>query len=342
MRSLAYLLLLISSPVFAASKTDPSSAPDGKALRGSVLVWHDATLYTAPVDSASTLQLATFEGARKDHVGHVVAMKVVASKGAFVEIELAGAEDCTWSRVVVPDDLARVRLFVKRADIAPVVIKPFTKTFADGTAINVGVGTPVIATDAGTYMVSLRGDELEVDVPATSVGHAYAAAKATRTVIAGETLALAAATKATLGDRTLTLSARQAAPGERRGEQTIVAVDDRCVMARVMVASTTLGEVDDTTIDVGTGSGGNDVMSLRDECYLPKLTPLSVGTRMVAVAAKPIYLHAEPMGKNACIQRAIKIESALAINLTDDRLRVCAPATKVMRDRMRSARSAPR
>ena len=341
MRSLAYLLLLISTPVFAAAKSDPTGAPEKQTLRGSVLVWHDAKLYTAADDSASTLQLATFEGARKDHVGHVVAMKVVSTKGAFVEVELAGAEDCTWSHVVVPDDLARVRLFVRRDDIAPVVVKPFTKKFADGTSLSLSVGTPVVATDAGTFVVSLRGDELEVDLPAASVGHAYSAAKSTRTVIAGETLAIAAATKATLGERTLTLSARQAAPGERRGDQTIVALDDRCVAAQVIVASSALGEVDDTSLDVS-ANGSTDVMSLRDEIYLPKLTVLSVGTRAVAVAAKPIYLHAEPMGKNACIQRTIKIESALAIHRTDDKLRVCAPATKVMRERLRSARSAPR
>ena len=138
---LACSLLLFSSSAFAGSKLDPVGAAEEKPLKGNVLVWHDATLLSEPSETARTLQLATFDVPRKDRVGHVVAMKVVAGKGAFVEVELAGDEDCTWSRVVVPDDLARVRMFVRRTDIAPALVKPFTKTFADGTQITLAVGT---------------------------------------------------------------------------------------------------------------------------------------------------------------------------------------------------------
>src|SRR5688572_19600350 len=123
MRLLAYSLLLISSAAVAGTKLDPPVAPETGTLRGNVLVWHDAPLYAEASDTAHTLQLATFEGARKDHAGHVVALKVIANKGAFVEVELTGQRDCTWSRVVVPDDLARVRLYVRRADLAPVLAK---------------------------------------------------------------------------------------------------------------------------------------------------------------------------------------------------------------------------
>jgi hypothetical protein len=311
-------------------------------LRGNVLVWHDAMLYSEPSDTARTLQLATFDGARKDHAGHVVALKVVAGKGAFVEVELTGQRDCTWSRMVVPDDLARVRMFVRRADLAPVLVKPFSKSFADGTSISLSVGTPLVATDAGTYVVSLRGDEVEVDVPAASVGFAYAAAKTRTTIIAGQTLAIAPATRATLGDRTLALTASEGAPVERRGDSTLVALDGGCVAAHVIVASKALKDADESSGDLSASDDTADVMSLRDELFLPRLTVLSIGTRRVAIAAKPIYLHAEPMGKNACIQRAIRIDSELAVKRTDDKLRMCAPATKVARERLRSARSAPR
>src|SRR5688572_19793732 len=125
MRLLAYSLLLISSHALAGTKIDPSGATDTETLRGNVLVWHDTALYADASETAHTVQLATFDGARKDNVGHVVALKVVAVKGSFVEVELTGQQDCTWSRVVVPDDLARVRMFVRRADLAPVLTKPF-------------------------------------------------------------------------------------------------------------------------------------------------------------------------------------------------------------------------
>ncbi len=91
MRRLAYLVLLISSHALAGSKIDPPSAPEAAALRGSVLVWHDALLYAEPSEGARTLQLATLDGARKDHVGRVVALKVIGSKGGFVEVELTDA-----------------------------------------------------------------------------------------------------------------------------------------------------------------------------------------------------------------------------------------------------------
>jgi hypothetical protein len=342
MRRLAYLLLLISSHALAGSKIDPPSASEATALRGNVVVWHDALLYAEPSEGARTLQLATLDGARKDQVGHVVALKVVGGKGGFVEVELTGQQDCTLSRVVVPDDLARVRMFVRRADLAPVLMKPFTKSFADGTSITLAAGTPVAATDAGTYVVSLGGDELEVDVPASSVGFSYTAAKSRGAITIADTLAIAPATQATVGERTLALTAWHGALVEKRGDSTLVAIDRGCASARVLVPSKAVQDADEAAGDLTASDDASDVLSLRDECFLPKLTPLSIGEHQVALAAKPIYLHAEPTGKQACIQRAIRIDSVFAVKGTDDRLRVCAPATKVAHDRYRSARSAPR
>ncbi len=339
MRSLVFSLLLLSTSAVAGTKTDPAGAGETEALRGTVLVWHDAKLYAEPNETARTLQLATFEAARTERVGHVMALQVVSAKGPFVEVELAGDEDCTNSRVVVADDIARVRMFVRRADIAPVLVKPFAKTFPDGTSISLAAGTPVVATDAGTFVVSLRGAELELDVPAASVGHAYTPAKAGNAVMSGQTLAIAAATKATLGGRSLALTAWKAAPVEKRGDSAVVALEDRCVTAHVVVPAKSLGEVDESTLDLDEG-GGSASMTLRDEYFLPRLTQLAIGERTVAVAAKPIYLHAAPMGKHACIQRPIKLESTLEVTRTDEKLRVCALATQVASETIRSARSA--
>ena len=342
MRRLAYSLLLISSHALAGAKIDPPAAPDDGALKGNVLVWHDTTFFAEATDDARTVQLATFEGARKDRLGHVVALKVISGKGAFVEVELTGQQDCTSSRVVIPDDLARVRMFVRRADLAPVLTKAYTKSFADGTSITLAIGTPLAATDAGTYMVTLHGDELEVDVPATSVGFAYGTSKSRATINIADSSTIAAGTKATLGERAVALTAWQGAPIERRGDSTLVALDGGCITAHVLVPSKTLKDADELAGDLTASDDGNDSLSLRDECFLPKLTALTVGKRQVAVASKPIYLHSEPMSQNACIQRAIRIESTFEVKSTDDKLRLCAPATKVARDHMRSARSAPR
>ncbi|HLL23662.1 MAG TPA: hypothetical protein VK427_16100 [Kofleriaceae bacterium] len=332
-------LLLVSSSAFAATKVDPVGATEVQ-LKGNVLVWHDAVLYAEPAETAKTLQLATFDAARKDRVGHVVVMKVVSGKGAFVEVELAGDAGCTWSRTVVPDDLARVRMFVRRADIAPVLVKSFAKTFEDGTSITLGPGTPVVATDAGTHVVSLRGDEVELAIPAGSVGFAYVPGKSASVLAGGgQTIAVAASTPAQLAGRTVPLTAWKAAPITKRGDAAVVALEDRCMAATVIVPAASLAELDESTLDVGTSDGGGaSMLSLRDDHYLPRLTPLSIGEHAVAVAAKPIFLHAEPSGKHACIQRAIKIESALPVNATDAKLRVCAPAASVAREGRRTVR----
>jgi hypothetical protein len=345
MRSLLALAsVLVASHAAAGEKVDPAAAADKLALKGNVLVWHDAVLLADPSETARTLQLATFEGPRKDRVGHAVVMKVVAGKGAFIEVELAGDEGCTWSRLVLPDDLARVRMFVRRADIAPVLVKPFARTFPDGSSITLGVGTPVVATDAGTFVVSLHGDELEVDVPATQVGYAYVPPKSNGVnMTAGATIQVAPKTAATLGERTLSLTAWKAAPVAQRGETAVVALEDRCASAHVVVPSKALLELDEDAVELESNSGGNNaMMNLRDEVFLPRLTPLSIGERQVAVAAKPIFLHAAPTGKHACIVRAIKLQSDFDVLRTDEKLRVCAPAASVARETVRRARAAQR
>jgi hypothetical protein len=335
MRCAALVLCVLGSPAFASSKVDPPGPAGSDPIKGMVLAWHDATLFAEPSDTARSLQLATLTAPRKDGVGRVFALRVVGVKGAFVEVEFGGDEDCTGSRVVVPDDITRVRLFVRRGDLAQVLVKPFTKSFEDGTSITLGTGTPLVATDAGTYVASVRGAELELDVPAASVGYAYAGLKSSSVIGGGQSVAIAAGTKATLGDRTFALTGAGSV-AERRGNATLVKLEDRCVEARVLVSNNTLRKTDDEVASVeagsGMGSGSGSMMSLRSEHLLPRLTQLSIGTRAVAIAAKHIYLHAEPTGKQACIMRGLKLESTFDVERTDDKLRLCAPASQVTRE----------
>jgi hypothetical protein len=332
-------LVSSTSLAFAGSKLDPVGAADSDTIKGTVLVWHDAQLLVEPKEDARSIQLATFDVARKERVGHVFAMKVVSAQPGFVEVELDDTQHCTWSHVVVPDDYARVRLFVRRADLAPVLTKPFTKTFANNTSVTLAPGTPLLASDAGTYVVSMRGAEVEVDVPAAQVAYSYAMPKSSAVAMAGQTLQVAAGTKAMLGDRTITLTGFEGAPIQKTGDATLVAIETRCATAKVSIPTGSLKDTDEAKLELEDTEGGT-TLSLRDEFFIPRLTPLNAGTRMVAVAAKPIYLHSEPFGKNACIERKIGVKSELEIAKTDVKLRLCAPATKVVREGMRSARSA--
>src|SRR5262245_40800226 len=104
---------------------DPPVAPANAKLAGSVLVWIDAPFYLAPRADAPSLQFAQLD-ARKDRVGHAVPMRVVAARGAFVEVETPVLDDlhntvtdCAWHAIAPANDLGRLRLFVRRSDLAP-------------------------------------------------------------------------------------------------------------------------------------------------------------------------------------------------------------------------------
>src|SRR5262245_60763165 len=201
MRHLAVVVALLSAtPVLADTVAAPGA--ETESLRGNVLVWHDAALYTAPADSASTVHVATLAGRK---AGYVVPMHVVAARGAFTEVEFADDEGCTWSRLATSDDIAKLHLFVKRADLAPVLVKPFEKTFPDGTRIALRPGTPLAAAASGSYAVSLLGHELEAEVPAASVAHSYAPASTRSLTVTDQEYLLAPGTKALLGERPLAL-----------------------------------------------------------------------------------------------------------------------------------------
>jgi hypothetical protein len=340
MRSLAALLITLSTP---AAFADTIAAPaETEPLRGNVLVWHDATFYTAPVDSASTLHVATL-AART--AGRVVPMHVVATRGAaFVEVEFADDAGCTWTRLSTSDDIAKLHLFVKRSDLAPVLVKPFEKAFADGTRIALKPGVPVVATGA-TYQFSLLGHELDADIPAASVGHSYPPTAARNPSVSDQEYVIAAGTKALLGDKPASLDGVHAYALAKRGDTALVTFEDRCTSVTVAApaAAVRATEADRPDIDTLTGYG---TLGMRDGDYFPKLTPLSSSTgRQIAYAAKPIYLMGVSMTKTTCINRRVRLEAASegAPHIDpadDDDLRLCAPTAKVAHEKLRSARSA--
>ncbi|MBA2544116.1 MAG: hypothetical protein H0V17_31015 [Deltaproteobacteria bacterium] len=137
------------------STTDPRGPEPTAKLAGTVLVWNDATFYLDADDKAST-QLATIAGPRKDHVGQVVPLRVVSTTGDFVEVESVVGTDCTWTKLPQPEDLTKLRLFVKRSDLAPVVVKPFTKTWPNGTSLAVRAGLPALRTAHGALSGAAR------------------------------------------------------------------------------------------------------------------------------------------------------------------------------------------
>ena len=340
-------LLFVATRAAADPATDPEGAADTETIAGSVLVWHDATFYTEPADAAATLKLGALAKPRKERVGRVLPMRVVSTKGAFVEVEPATELDCTWSRLATTDDVIHLHLFVKRADLAPVLAKSFAKTFPDGTKLALKPGVAVVPAADGWYSFAVRGNELAAEIPAASVGHSYKLDKPKAAgAIAGHEHLLAPHTTVKLGDRALALADLPAAGVEAKGDTTLFTIEERCATITVAAPSKAVHDSDDEDASIGGGSGSGGamgVLELRGEDYLPPATPLSVGTRQLAYAAKPVYLPAPPHGKTACFDRRVRIDALGPIDPADnldDKLHLCAPAAKVVHEKMRSASSA--
>lgn len=173
-RAIAVSIVMMSTVAQAGEPSPP--AADAK-LVGHVVVWADARWYASPDHKGPSAQLTDYgkEGRTQVH-GHGVAAKVVGTSGDFVEVEpLQRASDCAWWRFTAEPAVANLRLFVKRADIAPVLVKRFTKRAKDGSFLTIEPGVQLVPTDADSYVVSINGDRVVAKVPDSSVGHTYKA-----------------------------------------------------------------------------------------------------------------------------------------------------------------------
>jgi hypothetical protein len=343
MRNLAFSLLVVATAAHA--ETDASGPTDNEPLKGNVLVWHDAALFTAPADDASTVHLTALGGARTDKIGHVVPMHVVATHGAFVEVEMVDGPGCTWTSLSSNDDIAKLHLFVRRSDLSQVLTKSFDKTFADGTKISLRPGVAVVPTSTGAYALSVRGHEVVAEIPSASVGYAYTPDAKKASSMSLRDSALDASAKATLGDHPVALGGLRVGGVEARGDGALASIEDRCVSLTVAVAKSAIKTVDEDDDNIAGGSGFG-VLGMRETDFLPALTPLATPAgRQIAYAAKPIYVVAAAHGKNVCFDRRLRLESvsasAPAVEPSDDsHLRLCAPATKIAHERIRTASSA--
>lgn len=341
-------LLLLSTPAFAGT-SQPSGASDTETLKGNVLVWNDTAFYTDASDDSTTVHAASLAGARKDAVGQVVAMRIVAvTKTGFVEVEPAVELDCTWSRLQTSDDLAKLHLFVKRADLAPVLVDNFSKTYADGSRVALKPGVPLVPTSDGKYVVAVRGHgDIAIELPAQAVGHSYTPERLGKvpTTIGDHEYELAPKTAVNVGDTSIVLEGHRAIGIEARGSQTVFSIKTKCAALDVVAPSKSVREVDDDEENLIEVSSGLAVMDLRDSNYIPQGTVLSTPSgHAVAAAAKPIYLMSAPHGKTACFDRRIKIGvyegDALEPRDGDDKIKVCALTTRVIHERVRSSSSA--
>src|SRR5207302_5699310 len=157
---------------------------------------------------------------------------------------------------------------------------------------------------------------------------------------------IAARAVATIGDKPVALARRRASGVERRGVTTIALFESRCATLAVAVPTNAVRAIDDdgeSTIDMG--ASGTGVLGMRDQDYIAPGTVLSTPSgRAIAAAAKPIYLASAPHGKLACIERRVRVEASADgggevedPRDADDKLRLCAPASRVVHEKYRHA-----
>jgi hypothetical protein len=330
MKRLGLLVLTTSSAI--ADPIDPPVPGDAVPLAGTVLAWNDATFYVDATDKADTLKLGSL-GSRKQSAGQVVPLKVVGTRGAFVEVEPADY-DCTSTRLVQPKDFTKLRLFVRRGDLAPVVVKPFAKTYPNGTSVIVRPGLPALPDSRGVYHVPFERGGLVVAIPTASIAYAYKFGGVAVKRPDGKFLVDAKA-PATLGAATFELGEDLAVPAvDKRGATSFVSLKSECLDAKISVPSDKISE-GGIGVGIGVGGGGRG-HKLGERWVIPIGTPMFTASleRQIAVTAAVIEVP-KPDKPTVCVTRPVSFEQlpyarALAKPKTAPALTLCVAADKVI------------
>jgi hypothetical protein len=301
MRSAILLgLLLMSSPVRADEPALDIPGLDSTELRGDALVWEDATLYFEPWDGGVSMRFSSI-ARRFTEVGRAIPVRIVdASMRRFVEIALPGRSDCTWRRLDADQRLGAVRLFVKREDLAPVLVKPFAVQHTDGTKVKLAPGLPIVPTSSGLYAIGVLGDRLRLGIPHASVGYLYkGGGVAEPGPPPAKLVRIDRNALARLGDHAFTVRANWLAPVPvQKTDPARVPYATRCLELIAQVPTSAIRPGSDFTrarneVIPTTLGGGSHV--------IPKGAPLAtLSGRAVAVAAMEISVR-DPGTGAACL-----------------------------------------
>lgn len=216
---------------------------DAIATGARVLVWHDATLYVG-ADKAETLRVTTLPRPRAQSTGSVMEMEVIADHGEYLQVRPSLSTCETWGSLTIDGRLDEVALHVRRADLAPVLVKPWSQTYKDGTNITLAPGVPLsVANKPRTIALSLTGGKqparIAVDVPDDAVGLSFAPAEESRPTRYTRPGAWEITTRTvTLGGKRVTfdrgLPLLEDAP-PTRGNKAVFAYDFGCAAVEVIV-----------------------------------------------------------------------------------------------------------
>ncbi|HEU0029755.1 MAG TPA: hypothetical protein VFQ53_03910 [Kofleriaceae bacterium] len=315
---------------------------DAADLRGDALVWEDAAFYLEPWEGATTVRFASFGRGRREEVGRAVPVRIVdSSMRSFVEIQLTNRAECTWRRLEADKRLEGLRLFVRRDDLAPVLVKPFSAQYSDGTKIKLGVGVPVMPTASGDYIVAAREDKLRLPIPHGSVGYLYKPAKLAADADGpiGKVLRIDRNTNAKVGEESFAVRSAWLAPVvPTKTDVALVHWTTRCVDMVASVPATALRptEVTKSSSWQPTPTTTPSTPAARTP-WIPPGVPLATpGGREVAVATQEIAVSLPTApgadGTQICFDARLSLVREDAAYATSQRtLKLCAPAGLIER-----------
>jgi len=321
---------LASRPAWGDDELDIPGL-DAADLRGDALVWEDAALYFEPWENGTNVRMASFGRGRGEEVGRAVPVRIVDSTmRSFVEIALPRRADCTWRRLDPDVRLDGLRLFVKRADLAPVLVKPFAAQYSDGTRIKLAVGAPVVPTPSGGYLVSAKNDKLHLPIPHGSVGYLYKPGKISDgDPPTGKLVRIDRNASAKVGDESFTVRSNWVAPAPvKPTDVALVHWTTRCVELTAEVPANALRPTEAVRPFPAPIAGSVTPRAP----VIPAGTPLSTtGGREVAVASTDIAVTI-PTTETTCFDARLTLVREDETYATATRsVRLCAPASSVQR-----------
>ena len=255
-----------------------------------VLVWYDSALYVEASRAADHVVIGSMTGARDRNLGAVVEMEVLSRDGDFLEVTPQFSSCRYRSFLNVDERLDKPHFYVQQSDVAPVLTRPWSKTFDDGTQIVLQPGEPIGPLVGKTRTIDLSSATapgaatLQLEIPDDAVGqsferHAIWQAKHPSTRTDLELIA----PRVALGGHTVSLSWDALFVGmEEHGKRALVTLDMGCEQVVVGAARSQVGpkrEHPPGLVGVLRGS------EPQPPSYVPRGTPIvSKSGKQVAVA----------------------------------------------------------
>ncbi|MEJ7604167.1 MAG: hypothetical protein WKG01_40255 [Kofleriaceae bacterium] len=220
-------------------------------------------------------------------------------------------------------------MFVKREDLAPVLVKPYAAQFPDGTKVKLSPGLPVMPTASGQYSVPVLGDRLRLSIPHASVGYLYKPVQVTDPVAPAKIVRVERNTLARLGELAFTVRGNWLAAVPAKGDPARVSYATRCLEIVAQVPATAVRPGSDFTRAQPVEA---PPPPRHGAFVIPRGAPLATQSgRSVAVAAESIEVS-DPGTGGACLDLTLRLVRAAAAYATQTRQqRLCAARDHVIR-----------